>query len=146
MKAMKKTDNIDDFLAEYKKVLSGGSCKEVVEAVGASFEDKSMELMAGEDAQSMPDEVLGKVAREVYKWTDGERDVADLFGASKIARCRMCKHALFGVLCASEARRSADLTRGRVPEFCEKVGRDQLFGGSPCEFFAAGFGDEVEDD
>lgn len=134
------------FVQAYEEVMRNGLFGDCCGAVGVSCEDRSIELMAGCDAQSIPDAVLGKVAREVYKWTEGERDIADLLGAAKVARCRMCKHAVYGALCGSEARRDADLAKGGVPEFCEMVGRDVLFDGEPCKFFEVGFGVDDEED
>lgn len=145
LKKLMNTD-IDAFLKETDKVFREGDFAEVVRVVGIGFEDRSIEMMAGYDAQSVPDAELGKVAREVYKWTEGERDIADLLGAAKVARCRMCKHAVYGALCGSEARRDADLAKGGVPEFCEMVGRDVLFDGEPCKFFEVGFGVDDEED
>lgn len=135
------------FVQEFDEVMRKGDFADCCGAIGVSCEDEGMVLHSMGEPILAPDEVLGKVAREVFKWTEGERDIADLLGASKGAFCRMCKHAVFGCCCGSEERRKAELKAGGVPEFCELFGRAQLFFGEPCEFFEyEGMEDDAGDD
>lgn len=150
LKELLRTD-IDAFEKEAGRVFREGDFGEVVRVVGVGREDALIELHAGADAVSVEDAVLGTVVRDVWHETGGERDIADLLGASKGALCRLCKHAVFGCCCGSEERRKAELEAGGVPEFCELFGREQLFFGAPCEFFEFGYegmedaaGDDVE--
>lgn len=130
------------FEQEVEDVMRNGNYRDCVCAIGVSCENEEMVRYGGVSPELTPDEVLGKVAREVYKWTNGERDIADLIGAAKGAQCRLCKHATFGCVCMSEGRRKADLRAGMLPEFCEMFGRGPLFGGTLCGFWEFGIGEE----
>lgn len=125
----------DKFIEAYEAVMQRGDFAACCGAVGVACEDDELLAAARFAPELSPDEVLGKVAREVFKWTGGERDVAGLLGADKGAMCRVCKHAIFGALCGSEARKKADLAAGGDEAFCGMVGRDVLFAGLPCKFW-----------
>lgn len=134
------------FTEAYGEVMAKGDYAACVGAVGVSCERDDMLAMARVAPELTPDEVLGKVVREVYKETRGERDVADLVGADKGAMCRLCKHACFGCVCGSEARRKADLAAGLNEDYCGMFGRDVLFAGVPCRFWEYGIEGVTDED
>lgn len=138
-------EDIDAFMAEYNRVLTEEGYADCVGAVGVSLESVLLMGMVRVAPELAPDEVLGKVARAVFKETQGERDVADVLGADKGAMCRMCKHAIFGALCGSEERKNADLAAGGDERFCGMVGRDVLFAGLPCKFWEVDVDEDEED-
>lgn len=133
---LRNAKNIDEFVAEYDKILSDGEYEAVVEAIAESTENEELRMMARTAPAMVADDVLLKVAREVWKVTEGKRDVADLVGAAEGSMCRMCRWGDFcGVVCRNAKRREADLAAGLDEAYCGAVGREPLFTGGLCDFF-----------
>lgn len=144
---LRNAKSIDEFVAEYDKILSEGEYEAVVEAIAESTENEELRMMARIAPAMAPDEVLLKVAREVWKTTEGKRDVADLLGAAEDSMCRMCRWGdFYGVVCCNAKRREADLAGGVDETYCGSVGRESLFIGGLCDFFEIDAGEEEEDE